>query len=979
MKSTCNYLCAAIQLFLVSMGLAQKSGLVSTIFEFTENKHQLIDQHLQPRNDVLFYGTTADYAVYFTKTGLSYQLSEVLATKQLSSDYRKRDLVVPTEYALKRLDIEWLNTSAGSAPAASGQLPGVSNFYLEHCPEGITGVRAYSDLYYHAIYPGINLHYYGVEAGLKYDIEVGANADYQKIAFRVTGADELRINDNGELVMQVGNRAIIEQAPLVMQGDKRLKARWKLMQDEVHYEIEGVNKRLPFVIDPLLRAWGTYIGNNNGDTYCEANSVVNDASGNVYVAGSTANANNLIVSTGAHQTNFGGGSEDAYLIKYSANGTRLWGTFYGGNGIERGNDCAVDANGNVFLTGETGSSGAAIASAGSHQTVNNSGLYSNAFLVKFNSSGQRLWGTFYGGSVSESAFTCCTDLAGNVFIGGQAYSSNAVATAGSYQTSLLSFGDGFFAKFDAQGTCLWGSYIGGWGTMGYDIVSGMSCDASGNLILCGSISSTSSIGTAGVFQPVPIGGEQDGFVSKFDGSGAMIWSTYYGANTFAGNDIVNDCVIDNSGNIYIAGTVASVYGFTNSPLPAASPNSLIATPGAYQSNESMTGYDIYVAKLNSSGNRVWGSYFGAGVFCSAIARDGNGDIYVCGSIGAGGPTNTTVMTPACHQPTMSGTGDAFFAKLDANGTNLLYATYYGGLREELANDCTVDGNSNFYFVGNTNSYIGTAIATPGTQQPSYGGNASWGTYAGFLVKFSDCAALSNSITSSNALCNGSQTGTIQIAVGANIGPVSYNWQPGGFNTPSIAVGAGTYSCVMQSTCGIIAWQSATVTQPPPIQVSAGSSQTVVCAGSAVAVSFSASGGTGAIAANWPAGSTVLSANSAMVPVTQNTLVSISVNDANACAATASLQVQILNCVSIDQETEPHTEIQLLPNPAQTTVRVLGAKGQIVTVYASSGQMVLQVVVAANDQLMDVTPLSKGLYSIQVSGSGSTKNIKMIKQ
>jgi hypothetical protein len=100
------------------------------------------------------------------------------------------------------------------------------------------------------------------------------------------------------------------------------------------------------------RVWATYCG---GASYENMENIATDKSGNVYVAGWT-NSTNGIDSAGAFQTTHGGGNNDAYLVKYSPSGTRLWGTYYGGSSDDYGYGVATDIMGNVFLTGYTSSS-----------------------------------------------------------------------------------------------------------------------------------------------------------------------------------------------------------------------------------------------------------------------------------------------------------------------------------------------------------------------------------------------------------------------------------------------------------------------------------------------------------------------------------------------------------------------------------------------------------------------------------------------
>lgn len=239
-----------------------------------------------------------------------------------------------------------------------------------------------------------------------------------------------------------------------------------------------------------VRQWGTYYGGNDDE---DGRSCSTDALGNVYLTGSTYNIPGTVIATaGSHQQNFGGGSLDAYLVKFNSSGVRQWGTYYGGYYYDYGYSCATDASGNVYLAGNTnGYSSTLIATPGSHQP-NFVGGSVDAFLVKFNSSGIRQWGTYYGDYGIDDGFSCATDKLGNVYLGGRTSSGGSMASIGVFQPN---YGggtyDAYLAKFSGSGIRQWATYFGE-NTTDY----GHSCatDVFGNVFLAGE--TTSSTGTA---------------------------------------------------------------------------------------------------------------------------------------------------------------------------------------------------------------------------------------------------------------------------------------------------------------------------------------------------------------------------------------------------------------------------------------------------------------------------------------------------
>jgi len=134
----------------------------------------------------------------------------------------------------------------------------------------------------------------------------------------------------------------------------------------------------------------------------------------------------------------------------------LWATYYGGSNNDIGNFTAVDGSGNVYLAGQTESTNA-IASGGHQNTYGGGNI--DAFLVKFNSAGTLLWGTYYGGSNNDVGYSTAVDGSGNVYLSGFTSSSNAIASGG-HQNTFGGSGDAFLAKFNSAGTLLWGTYYG---------------------------------------------------------------------------------------------------------------------------------------------------------------------------------------------------------------------------------------------------------------------------------------------------------------------------------------------------------------------------------------------------------------------------------------------------------------------------------------------------------------------------------------
>ncbi len=234
----------------------------------------------------------------------------------------------------------------------------------------------------------------------------------------------------------------------------------------------------------------------------------------------------------------------------------------------------------------------------------------------------------------------------------------------------------------------------------------------------------------------------------------VVWGTLYGG---VGWNYVYAMCLDNGNNVYITGsTISSNY---------------IATAGAWQTSYS-SGYEIFVAKFNSTGTSLlWGTYYALG-YGYAIALDGNDNVYITGYVNS----STGVATPGAWQTLYGGSEDAFVAKFNSTGTTLLWGTYYGGAQQDISYSIALDKSDNAYITGYTLSTSG--IATSGTWQTSIepvfgfeavfiaefnssGSNLTWGTYYGgaYLMQASSIAL----DHSGNICISGTTTGTNGVA------------------------------------------------------------------------------------------------------------------------------------------------------------------------------------------------------------------------
>ncbi|HEY3119151.1 MAG TPA: SBBP repeat-containing protein, partial [Vicinamibacteria bacterium] len=188
----------------------------------------------------------------------------------------------------------------------------------------------------------------------------------------------------------------------------------------------------------------------------------------------------------------------------------------------------------------------------------------------------------------------------------------------------------------------------------------------------------------------------------------LAYSTYLGGSAWDSADAIT---VDAAGNAYVTGHTSS----TDFP----------ATSGAFSAHANGNGVgDVFVAKLNPAGNAlVYATYLGGSGIDEGlgIAVDASGSAYVTGRAGANFPTTAGAYQPAYGTPPAGsgGDGDAFVAKLDPTGANLVYSTYLAGTDLDEAYGIAVDAAGNAYVTGRT--YSSGFPTTSGAFQTILGG------------------------------------------------------------------------------------------------------------------------------------------------------------------------------------------------------------------------------------------------------------------
>jgi hypothetical protein len=441
-------------------------------------------------------------------------------------------------------------------------------------------------VFYDNLWDGVTLVYERHESGVvksTYFIRpAGTDAVSPVGRIRLRYDLPVAVDEGGGLVFSFENGHMRESRPVawqVVNGEHvPVEVSFRsLGKREIGFRVESYDPKFPLVIDPVL-SWHTYMGSADGDF---AHGIAVDGSGNVFVAGWSEE-------TWGAPINPHAGGRDAFVAKLSSNGERLWHTFMGSSDWDEARNVAVDASGNVYVTGVSDVSWGA--PVGFHEG-------GGAFAAKFDGNGVRRWHTFIGLGRGKGI---TVDSSGNVYVAG--WGGWCLDTPPVYPP--IDGTDGWVAKLNSSGLRQWYTFLG---SVDFDSILNIAVDEYSHVYVAGR--SLASWGN-----PVnAYTGGSDVFVAKLNSSGERLWHTFMGS---AGNDHGHGIAVDTNGNIYVSGTSEAPWGAPINPWVS-------VVPG---------GPEGFAAKLDANGVRQWHTFLGSeGVGMGwGLALDGNRNIYVGG-------------------------------------------------------------------------------------------------------------------------------------------------------------------------------------------------------------------------------------------------------------------------------------------------------------------------------------------------------------
>jgi hypothetical protein len=635
--------------------------------------------------------------------------------------------------------IQFRLSGAAKSPVVVGEdrKPGKVNYFIGDDPtKWRTNVPTYAKVRYKNVYPGIDLVYYGSSRQLECDFAVSPGANPNRIQFEITGASEIRVDEVGNLLLKTDNGELHFESPVVYQesnGQRVVIDGGYVVNDPTHvsFRLAVYDRAKPLVIDPVL-VYSTYLGGSGTD---QPAGIAVDSTGSVYVAGSTDSADFPLATLGSLPT----GVDHVFVAKLDPTGSNLvYADYIGGSNQDFGYALALDSANNVYVTGDT-------VSADFPMVNPFQGTYPgswNGFLTKVSPDGSSLlYSTYFGGNGSDLPSSVAIGPVGEMIIAGYTSSTN-LPVANAYQSSVSAnlggmYGSyGFLTKFSPDGSSLsYSTYFGGNSNLPLNcggtpcwvppasFILGMVLDTAGNAYVTGTTNTYNFPVTQGAYQTTDStqpGSDTVGFVSKFNISGSLQYSTYF----FDPSGLITEpqaLAVDGSGSVYVTGITIG-----NGTFPITSTS--ICDPSVY-------GFECnyaFATKFDAAGaTLLYSTYLGPNnsAVPQAIVLDGNNDAYILGFTGSGSFSTVNGIE------SFSNGNDILLVEIDPTASTQLFATYLGGSGNDQPAPAgmVLDATGNLYITGLTDS--SDFPVTQSAFQSGLGGNTD-----AFILKMGAASA-----------------------------------------------------------------------------------------------------------------------------------------------------------------------------------------------------------------------------------------------
>ncbi|MBI2269014.1 MAG: SBBP repeat-containing protein [Bacteroidetes bacterium] len=885
---------------------------------FTENKGQITDMEGKSVPFVLFKIDAPSLEMYITSKGITYMFLK-MEEKDKENAKKKEGSEENRRMEWNRIDM-YLNGASIKTEniIKEGRSMDFAQYFSGQCPDGITDIHSFEKITIKEIYPGIDWLLYNSDSkGFKYDFIVHPGGKPKDIQIVYNSKRPVKLNRNGELIISADLGTITENAPSSFFNGQLVGSKYKLSSSkknnlggytstvgidfsatmQIFFESSDIAyPTTDLIIDPQL-TWGTFYGANGGNGNDGPLSVTTDSNGNVFVTGYTGSTNFPTLNSGTYfqGTNASGsvGDLDGFILKFKNTGTLLWATYYGGSAAEFNNSIVTDGNNNVFVTGQTFSTDFPLQNSGTFFQGTFGGTC-DAFILKFNNNGNRIWSTYYGGTGFDSGTSIVADGNNNIFLSGNTRSTDfPVMNTGNFFQGVNAGGmDLFILKLNNSGNQIWASYYGG---SLNDFGNSITSDGIGNVIITGYTQSNNfPTLNAGTFFQTANSGSTDIIILKFDNFCNRLWATYYGGT---GDDYGYSIASDANNNLFVTGQTQSA-------------NFPVQNGGAFFQATNAGGIgDIFILKFDNVSNRIWATYYGGSGNEAQYSND-NLAIDPCGFVYLSFQTSSliNITQPSCDggyfdNSYNGGTWDQFIVRFSNTGVRL-WASYLGGDGSDFRSPIAVDNSGNLFVSGEWSTITNNATYP----LPNPGGGAYYdGTFNGtapddgFMVKFNSITGTSTSSfvnsTSCNP-CNGSAT----ISLNNICAPFTYLWSNGltqstTTNTTSNITGLcpGNYTVTVTSNCNQTLTATFAIAGNACGGITVTASSSDICKNGCATVTSTVTNGTGPYTYTWSNGATTQNISPCPVSATTYT---VTITDNTGLTATSTASVTINPAVTV---------------------------------------------------------------------------------
>ncbi len=448
---------------------------------------------------------------------------------------------------------------ANASPVIEGldRLAAVTNYMVGPRRQWHAGVANFARVQYRAVYPGIDVVYYGTQNQIEYDFVLAPGSNPDAIRMKFSGDVRVRITPEGDISLESGGAQVLQKAPAIFQDQRRIQGRYTLLaRNEVGFRLARYDRSRTLTIDPVL-VYCTYMGSSGYDQITAAKMGPN---GRLYVTGST-NTGEMPYIDGAYN-NYTAGLTDIFLaiIDTTANGNfqLVYFSYLGGTNLDVPLALDVDSKGVAYMTGTTTSvdfpmAGTSVQSTGSATTIDafvaaiDPSLYGGVSLV---------YSSYLGGaSGDDSGNGIVVDKNGFIYVIGTTKSTDFPVTTSAYAAVLYGPQDAFLCKIDpSSASMLYSSYMGGELS---DDGRAIAVGSNGMVYFAASTIST-LFPMEGPGYRQTLQGLEDVVIGMMDmtqfGEPSLVYSTYFGGSDL---DEVRGITLDAKNNVILTGYTLS--------------------------------------------------------------------------------------------------------------------------------------------------------------------------------------------------------------------------------------------------------------------------------------------------------------------------------------------------------------------------------------------------------------------------------------